>query len=465
MNRGKKILLWLAIPLVGVLHLHGQDQTKAQPGNRELWITVFVHGIMGVKPYLTGGNVSSFFADRISDTTYAKAVEIMRADPFFFQNQAMQERGLVRIDENEKHGNAAGAFALIMDRMEQLAGLNNKNHYYTYGWSGLLSASSRYQEAIRFLSDLTKLMTEYQKKGLSPKLRVVGYSHGGSVCLSLAAARQEMDPNSALEIDELVLVGMPVQRETEGLVTDHLFKRVYNLYSLRDRVQRIDIINQERVLPDRTFQPRKGFKLPTNLLQVELKLTRPRKGVDPGSAEFEHAGDLTDRRIVRGSHPLLRDASAGHGELWFFGWTPRFYRKSFPINPLPMIAVLPFIQAHLKALEGGESPLRSMIVADVRPAHGVMLFKRRSIRETELIKTVDFPQLDEIKKMSAKLSPFIPQNYTKARYDERSTLAEKEAREQLVEEKKHRRASRKAHKRLSCDKRRQRAKKSSIPNC
>src|SRR5688572_11381947 len=73
-------------------------QGREDIADSETWITVFVHGIMSVKPHFSCGNCIRFILDRVQGTTYARTVEIIRQDPIFYQNQAMQEIGFKKID-------------------------------------------------------------------------------------------------------------------------------------------------------------------------------------------------------------------------------------------------------------------------------------------------------------------------------------------------------------------------------
>jgi len=438
-DRIRKIVIWLffigaALPY----SLHGEENSGISiQGKPEEWVVVFVHGIMSIKPHISFGNVARFFDDQISRTQYARSVKTMREDPHFFQNQAMQQRGLFKVNIDEKRaGNASGALASIMEKMEGLAGITNrKNHYYTYGWSGLLSQSSRYREAARFFHDLEALAKNFNS---APKIRIIGYSHGGCVSLNLAAVQRDLFPKSDLKIDELVLLATPLKREVEPLVLSPLFKRIYNLYSRHDRVQRIDIFNPSRYLSDRLFYPSFGFCLPDKLIQVELKLMRMHSSVKPGSKKYKQLTDLSNRHVLEGQHHLLSDTSPGHGEVWFFGWTPRFYRKSFPLYPLPMISILPFIQRHLASVEGGESPAKSVLVADARPDHSVILFKKKYNTNTCLIDKATFPSLQQFGAITEQIAPYIPEGYTKTAYEKHVKISQKEAKKRYLEKKKRR---------------------------
>ena len=217
-------------------------ETQAQP---EHWITVFVHGIKSIKPHVSLDNFLRFMHDDVEDTVYSRTVELMRADAHFFQNQPMQQVGFHKIDtlSTARPGNASHAMAVLFDETSRLSGNNEINTYYTYGWSGLLSPSMRYKESIPLLLELEKEVKNYRALGINPKIRFIGYSHGGNVCLNVAKAYEELFPNCSLVINQLIMVGSPVQGETDYLVNSPLFEHVYHFYSHGDRIQKLDFFS------------------------------------------------------------------------------------------------------------------------------------------------------------------------------------------------------------------------------
>jgi hypothetical protein len=153
----------------------------------------------------------------------------MRLDRHFFKNQAMQGFGFIKIDPTlVERGYSPGAIAGMLNDVTAWSEPNKTfdNHYYTYGWTGLLSPSQRYEDAKGLFLGLEKLVAEFKKQGYTPKIRVIGYSHGGNVVLNLGAVHQRVRPDSDLRIDEAILLGMPVQKETAQFVTDPVFKRI-----------------------------------------------------------------------------------------------------------------------------------------------------------------------------------------------------------------------------------------------
>ncbi len=67
----------------------------------------------------------------------------------------MQGLGLQPIDlNNYSKGYASGAIARTYDHVLALCPAKQKTHYYTFGWSGLLSFKYRYQDAKDFYQSL-----------------------------------------------------------------------------------------------------------------------------------------------------------------------------------------------------------------------------------------------------------------------------------------------------------------------
>ena len=393
----------------------------------ETWVTVFVHGIMSIKPHVSFGNMFKFIKDEIEDTVYSKTVEYMRQNDIFFQNQPMQDIGLHRIKkESVTRGNASGAMAYVLDEFEKtFIPSGRRNDYYTYGWSGLLSARRRYSDALPLFKELENLRATYLKRGIDPKIRLIGYSHGGNILLNLGAIKEKDFPKSSLHINEAILLGMPVQPETDYWVNSPLFERVYHFYSKKDRVQPMDLFSSNRFFSDRVFKPRRGFELPKKLTQIKIKAVRLHKKAHHDSEKVIASKNFTRPSIVSGHSRLLRNVSPGHAELWFFGWTPMHYRKHYPLYPLPTSSYLPMIVHYVKELAEITPPYRS-IVADIRMSHGsIILRQNRSHSAHTLIPLVPEGKMQEIVKGVMR---YAPERYTDRLYNKHIQAAVKKAR-------------------------------------
>jgi len=399
---------------------------------KETWITVFVHGIMSIAPHLNIHNFSLFMCDDIVDTVYARTVNLMRKDPFFYTNQAMQKFGIHQIDPYDLHtGNAPAAIARTYDEVSRMVNPNQTSYYYTYGWSGLLSITQRYQEAEGLLIAINQLVQKYKMLGVQPKIRVIGYSHGGNVCLNIAAIHRDKYPDMDILIDELTLIGMPVQVETDYLTDSPIFKEVYHIYSSVDRIQQIDFFSFNRFFSDRIFKTRKHFKVPDKLTQINLKITRLRTTAYDKTHQLEKAQDFNQCSNISGQRRLWRDASPGHIELWFLGWIPGKYRENFPLSPLPCLTFVPLIINELKKRKECIKPYP--VIVDIRPEVNVMLIKQRKRNKLEDI--APFISHQEMERLKSYAYAVEPEKHNAETYSSHIAHAFNTAQEQFDEQK------------------------------
>jgi hypothetical protein len=312
-----------------VVPLHATEFASPEP--REKWFTIFVHGIISVKPHLNVHNIIRLMRDDIADTVYARAVEIMRKDDFFYKYHAMQEVGLLPVDiKSTEPGAAASVFARVFDTVARFANPNMPQHeYYTFGWSGLLSQYMWNLEAEIFYKKLHDLVATTRAQGYEPRIRMVGYSHGGTFALHLALFDTGM-----FSIDEMWLIGVPVLPSAYNLIKRPFFKKIDHFYSYGDRVQPLDCFGFNRFFSDRAFYPTAKNPLPKKLTQIQMKFRR---------AAFTHKKcPIHQNGCNKINRSRLRNADPGHTELWSFGWSPASYRSNFPLHPLPATVCLPF---------------------------------------------------------------------------------------------------------------------------
>ncbi len=410
-EKNKTYTYLLAILLVGLKlssFLYPIKVEHVQPPKEE-WINVFAHGIMSIKPHISWNNFMRFVKDDVENTLYSKTVELMREDPFFYKNQAMQQIGFHRIDPTLFEGNSSASLAFTFDEISKHYGIEQTNRYYTYGWSGLLSAKSRYSDAQKLFIALEQEVAQLRKQNIIPRIRIIGYSHGGNVGLNLALVQKKEFPQSSLTIDELVMIGTPVITDTDYLINDKMFKKIFNLYSLCDRVQPLDFFAPNQFFSNRIFKPRKGLTIPDKVVQIQLKVTRCKGRIQNNPASFAFSKDFSKPSVVYGKSGLLRDISPGHVELWFFGWTPLAYRPSYPLYPLPTISFAPVITHHAAKLAKTLSP-QSVLVADIRPQHNVILF--RSQYNTQVHSTVPYMPQAKLKKLGDAILQCKPSLYS-----------------------------------------------------
>jgi hypothetical protein len=438
------------------------DSLQTNSGEKP-WLTVFVHGIKSVKPHLSLDNFFRFMFDDIEDTVYSKTIELMRKDPFFYKNQAMREIGLHKANPAEMgEGKAANAMARLFDEINVMMGGKAGNYYYTYGWSGLLSPKTRYKDAELLFIALEKELKKYHDQGIYPRVRVVGYSHGGNVCLNLERIRQDKFPDSTMSVDQLWLVGSPIQGETDYLVSGPLFKRVYNFYSHADRIQQLDFFSFDRFFSGRTFTNNKYLTLPKKLTQVQIKVTRNSRSTNCCPRKQKFAKNLNNPAIISGKSNLVRDISPGHSELWFFGWTPVHYRETYPLHPFPTVAFAPLIINELEKLSD-VLPSPEPIVVDLRPEHELMLIRPQQC--TELYAAAPLLSHEKFEYLKNTIDPFAFESdkYSASEYNRHIQLAYEHARAYHAKkhEKRNPMASKNQAKKLcrkkKCEARRQRA--------
>ena len=392
----KYFILFLSLGLVPALYTEDRPLSSPEKSTRQdVWLTVFVHGIISIKPHVTVTNFIRFLNDDVNESLYAETVDIMRDDPFFFQNQPVQARGLKSIDLTlHKKGFAANLLANLYEQVSSLNSANHtKNYYYTYGWTGLLSRSARYNDAKEFLTALEAEVAKFRAQGLNPKVRLIGYSHGGTVILKLALVKQTEQREPNFKINEAFLLGTPIQYDTDYLINDSLFGKIYNIFSRSDRVQKLDFFSCGQFFSAHEFQPHCGFEiLPEKLTQIEIRIIR-KKGENCTPITLASAQEpliFDGKRCSRS----IRNVSPGHTELWFFGWTPMNYRKTFPLYPLPIVSISPYI---INAIQPYMQNFKSdkPVIITIDPRRNSMIVNNNNLCDKEIYK-LPFISIDKL---------------------------------------------------------------------
>jgi hypothetical protein len=402
-----KILL-IFLFAAGVIMLRRPMDTvvpeKTISDNREAWVTVFVHGSFG--SLLGFLNTVDVIKDNIDGTAYKKVVGKMRKDPFFYREQPLLEKGLIQIfpsyDLATTNKRKLAAYPLLKaydDITERVAPGKEKNYFYTFGWSGLLSQKRRCLEAIRFYNSISEEIEKYQLLGINPKIRVLTHSHGGNLIAYISAIykileKVEFDctkikkpkhyeqdafkitanwlcslpkkgdakkkkrgqkrwgyrPEKPLNcIDELIMWGTPVQPETDYLFASSFFKKIYHFYSEDDLVQRIDWVSTKQRYSDRRFDtPRlweKNKSEKSRFVQSRVMVDRCfdlGKKLENKKAKKKKAESFWSVLFSGGSIVTPSGSDPTHKELWFFSWK---YEDSpireFILAPFPVSVFTP----------------------------------------------------------------------------------------------------------------------------
>lgn len=333
-------------------------------GQEDVWMTVFVHGIMSIQAHLSIGLVFKLLCDNVAGSMYADTIRQMRDDNFFQHNQLMQQVGLhpvLRVGKEAK--TAPEVLATLYDIALHSTGMREKNLYYTFGWSGLLSNCERKKAADGFYKSLFSEIKRLKKQGMHPKIRLIGYSHGANVCLQLAESKYKF-PDKQFSVDEFILIGCPIHDNSNPLVADPLFKSVYNLYSKRDQIQTLDCFSAPDLFSKRRFFNKKDVVIPPKVTQAAIRVTH----AIGRQKHFHTTHFLFSKKLQRlRSHYYLKDESAGHVELWFLGWTPRHYREQFALYPYPILVFVPCIIHALKRSGLQHNDVQYQLMVDLRP--------------------------------------------------------------------------------------------------
>ena len=385
-----------------------RSQSEQSIQTQEPWMTVFVHGTFGsMLGFLSFFNV---LEDKTEGTLYRELTNKMRDDEFFYKDNIMMPRGLTRIHptwDNKKIGKQYAAYPILQayaDVQEAVAPGQRINYFYTFGWSGLLSQNNRLFEAIRFFNALCEERDRLIKEGINPKICIICHSHGGNVALNLGAILLALGLNwsddtavdklalpepvkenikklikflkdlpnkeiaktktgqevydyvptqKQLEIDELILLGTPIQQETAPFAFTS-FKKTINVYSSADLVQRADWvssqqpISQQRLAVD-LFGSKQKDAPNSTVKQVRLSMELP---VINGMLSFP---DQENGQALAAKHEtsIFEDWLSGknvftqetkdptHKDLWYAGWEDQ--PKTF-LHPLPAVVLVPLLR-------------------------------------------------------------------------------------------------------------------------
>ncbi len=401
----KKINFILAIILCSSLSVANIEK-KDLP---EKWINVFIHGSFSLRPHLGVRNIFKMLYDTIEESIYYRSTEINRRDPFFYKNQAMSGLGLHKINIYDLHKNAAApVLAAAFEEMSLRAGYPKTDEYYTFGWSGLVSNKLRFLEGSFLYQDLQKIFKKHADAGYKPRVRLIGYSHGGNLALQLGAIYKTKPQGEHFSIDELWLLGTPIQIETDYLVNSPIFKKVFNFYSRADKVQTLDFFSFKRFFSQKKFSKRNNFKLPEKLYQVRIKITK----FEPTKEKYADK-KLTDPSSLRYFKEINYDP--GHFELWFMGWTILTYRQTFPFYPLPILTFLPLVSGFIEK----NSNVPHDIVADFKPDFEKIEIKPYHTLKIKYRKEIPFIDDKLLKHMREHSIKFIPDDYNIEIYNQK----------------------------------------------
>jgi hypothetical protein len=284
-------------------------------------MTVFIHGT--ILRYVSPTTLMQILKENKEYTDLLSMYKESLRSSGLYRLQPIQKKGFVPIvplgKANKKDKFYISSFTA--DLFQDVTRLTKNSDdsvtnelFYTFGWDGHLSYQSRLNASKVLYDGLVKERDRLINETFLPvKIKVFAHSHGGNVALLLAELEDKY--NKKLMLNKLVLLGTPIQSETERLISRPIFKRIYNIFSLGDHVQVADLVSTKDFFSRRIFGGEKSVlsSLPKNLSQIEVQV-----------GEY---------------HPF-------HAELWMFGITKLpsiFYRKKLDIYPLPALVFAPII--------------------------------------------------------------------------------------------------------------------------
>ncbi len=344
----KKIILHIIAiaTATGVTTLHKEASSKlnnlntskkelSTPQATEPWVTVFIHGTLGVERLMNFETIITLMKKSIEGSRYARLMEALREHPYSYAAQAAQLPGLRKIELDKKEQNSAELFARLYEIMQNRYFPEQRNiEWLTFGWSGMINQLQRVQDAKILFDTLSQYIQTQKSKYPNLKVRLVTYSHGSNIALNLEHWRDKTTEELPFQIDELIMLGTPVIVENEHFIYSPLFKNIYSLYSRHDMASILDLFSTRGAFPRRRFHKKRNGSFPSNFKQIEIELT------------------LTAKNCLQRPNNSNRtiEKSPGHLEMWIFGWpdVTIFCRRHFPLSPLPAAILAPAIIAHYR---------------------------------------------------------------------------------------------------------------------
>ena len=367
------------------------------------YMTVFVHG--SFSSFLGFLSLPNVMKDAVKNTTYCNVTKQLRNDEAFYTTQPMLKRGLVRLEPSYTKENANNrpyaAYPIIKAFQDVLANAcpeQKENYFYTFGWSGLISQNSRRYEAIRFYNALCEELEKFHKQGIYPKIRIITHSHGGGLCLNMAGVSRVLHNNAwrkekvysqdkneqeslaaittifkeltnkdtaekkadqkalsyvpihkNLKVAELILLGTPLQPETEHFFKSPFFEKIYHIYSDEDVVQRLDWVSSKELWSNQrlstTVTPTVAQSTLPKVTQIRIILDK-NKGTTPNNTQDPQKASTWEHIVSAFTGRQTRNPT--HEELWFLTWQEK-ENQTF-LSPLPISILTPFLIKETNAM-------------------------------------------------------------------------------------------------------------------
>ncbi|MBD3273048.1 hypothetical protein GF385_01730 [Candidatus Dependentiae bacterium] len=384
---------------------------------KENHITVFTHGSFGSVIGLM--NLFHVIKDKITGTKYKRTISRMRKDPNFYSSQPIMQKGLFKIKPSFDLATTSSArfaaYPILKSYEEinkQFQAENIRDHFYTFGWSGLISQERRRIEAIRFYNALSEELEKYNQSQ-KLKVKILAHSHGGNMALNLCAVNavinnfENIKPlleqattdderealklmykqikklptkekninkkgqkrfdyiptNKNLKINELLMFGTPIQPETECFIFHNFFKKIYNIYSEEDVVQDMDIFSTKKYSSQRLrileeITPNKNIP---KIIQLKIMVDRDMKKiikdeiktltlVQTNTQQTSEAKNQSfwKKLFSRNRFGPKKTKDPTHREMWFVSWDKLKKNLKTSLESIPSVIFTPLF---LNAIE------------------------------------------------------------------------------------------------------------------
>jgi len=146
------------------------------------------------------------------------------------------------------------------------------DQFYVFGWdSEHINDRARNNAAKILVEEIMQIVVDYYiEHDVIPKIRLIGYSHGGNVVLH-TANYIPMYADLADVAFEAWLFGTPVQAINHDLVNSESFDTIYSIYSTKDIVQKMDPQGlRNRNVPKNSFWSERTFHESSRCIQVNF---------------------------------------------------------------------------------------------------------------------------------------------------------------------------------------------------
>lgn len=429
----------------------------------EQWITVFVHGSFG--SVLSFLSMSQVLHDDLKGSLYRKLNKKMRKNKLFYQDQPMLDKGFSKVNptfEITSTTSNQAAYPIIKAYELVLRETHPKkeiNHFYTFGWSGLMSQYRRRYESIRLYNHLTEEIEKFERQGIHPKIRLIAHSHGGNVCLNLAAIKKILvtkDPleshnfsenpdenesiqkmfnilsqfpnkdaatlkkgqkrynyvpnNPYLLIDELIIFGTPIQAETAPFVLSDIFNKIYNIYSEEDLIQQLDVLTTKGYAVNQRIKPEilNLVRDKNKITQVKIMYGRTFNTSQPAQeiSKIDRQQKIEpesfwSKLLSLGISFSKKNDDPNHKELWFITWKDKECENDFCIAPLPTVIFTSTILTLLKNNDYNDVDI------NLTPEKNILKLQLLKHNQTLIEKTSSLPLklIKSIKKNIEKWKP------------------------------------------------------------